>query len=870
MEEIKEVEKLLFGIASTEDIRNKSCYIASVSKYNENKTNSIYDHRSGSIFNKKCGTCKQYEQACPGHFGHIELNAVIVNPILLPHVLNLLKVLCHMCSNLIITKEHLELENVLKLEGEKKFTEIIAKTKKFTKCFYCETVKREYKLKKGTENNYIVDENDLEISDEEIKRIFDDVNDETANLLGTSHPRNCCLEVFPVIPPCCRPYEIVNNNVKEDHLTKQLVEIIKCNNLIPISSDKKTVINNLKLKIEAFCRNPKNKIKNGGSEPIKGIRERLTGKDGQLRDNLMGKRTEISGRTVIGPGPNLKVDEVGIPESMAQCLTFPVTVYEKNYDTVIQMIKENRIKKIIRDEKIIRVDLQQYSEIIKFLKSGDVVIRNKTSIPITDTKFILEPGDRVVRNNVDITPSKLPKLLEPDIRIGDIAQRQLQDGDWVLMNRQPTLWKGSMMAFKVVISKYGIKTFTFNLAVCKAFNSDFDGDEQNAHVPQSIESSIELQLLSTPEECILNSGNGDPVIVILQDALLGSYLMSKPDSMIIDKNSYNDILMSLTKPPDYYLQRKQEIQCTLKKLGLNSHIRSGKNILSLIMPKNLNYKTSDLEIVEGVLVNGVLTKTYLGSSKCSLIYLLKTEYSNKECIQFINDIQFMTNKWLMVHSFTVTIGDCYQNNLVESAIEEKLNESEIIRKTILNHNLAEAKINLSLSNAKDIGMKIADEIENNIVSTIKAGSKGDYFNLGQVKGLLGQQIINGGRIPKLLDNGTRSLLHYKRSELNYKEEYESRGFIMNSFYKGLNPKEFFFHSMSGRQGVCDTAMTTFMSGYNMRKLIKLTEDITIQNDRTVADTSGNVYAFAYGDYGYNPEYKHVNVDRLLDKLNCIN
>lgn len=877
MEEIKEVNKIFFSVASADDIRKKSAYVVNNPKFGDDKTNTVYDHRGGAVFGKKCATCKQYEQACPGHFGHIELSYPIVNPIFFNHAINVLRLICHSCSKLLISKEHLEFSNILKFEGEKRLLEISNKIKKFSKCFHCETEKREYKIVKCNDlYNYAVYDNNVEISDEEIKNILDDVDDETADLLGVSHPRNCCMEVFAVIPPCCRPYEFVNNVIKEDDLTKQLVDIIKANNAVANaanSQEKKSAIVNLKIKIEGFCRNPKNKIRNGNNDPVKGIRERLTGKDGQLRDNLMGKRTEMSGRTVIGPGPNLKVDEVGIPESMARTLTFPINVYESNIDEIIQMIKNNRVEKISRNGKIIRIDLQMYSSIMKFIKTGDVVISsNGKETKVEDCKFLLNSDDKIFRNGVDITPEKIPTLEKPDVRIGDVAHRRIVNGDWVLMNRQPTLWKGSMMAFRAVIQKRGLKTFTFNLAVCKAFNSDFDGDEQNAHFPQSIESSVELRLLSTPQECLLSSTNGTPVIVILQDALLGSYLMSIEKNLVLSREEYDDLLMCLSRPVNFYLQRKDEIRETLKSLGRykdESSLRESKNILSLIMPKEFCLQKDDLKIVDGVLCEGALTKKYLGATKNSLIFMFKMEFGGQECMHFINDIQFMTNKWLLKKSFTVNLEDCKINENIDKIVNSKLDEAEFIDGTVLNKFLAEAKINMCLSNAKDVGMKIADEEmeSNNIVQTIKAGSKGDFFNLGQVKGILGQQIINGKRIDLLLDNGTRSLVHYPRNGMTVKEKYESRGFVMNGFYKGINPKEFFFHSMSGRQGVCDTAMTTFMAGYNMRKLVKLTEDIKILNDGTVGDSYGNLYSFAYGNDGSNPESKYFDLERLIDKIN---
>lgn len=879
MEEIKEISEIYFGIASPDEIREKSTYLANVSKYTDKKTNTVYDPRGGALFKKRCETCKNYEQLCPGHFGHIELNAVIIHPLFLTHVLNVLKIICHQCSKLVLSYDHLKFGNILKVSGKKRFYEILNKAKKFNKCFHCQLLKREYKLKKDvnyTEIQYYDPNTEMSgyLSDADVHSILQDIDEETISLLDIADPRNCCLEVFPVIPPCCRPYEFVGNVIKEDDLTKQLVEIIKVNNSIPKSTDKKAAINSLKLKIETYCRNPKNKTRHISSEPIKGIRERLTGKEGQLRENLMGKRTEMSSRTVIGPGPHLKVDEVGVPENIANTITFPIIVYEHNRSEILELINKGIVEKIKRGDQLIRIDLQRFSDIIAFLEVNDLVVRGDKRITVTDTKFLLKKGDRIIRNIngifIDITPDELPTLKDPDIQVGDIAQRKILNGDWVLMNRQPTLHKGSMLAFKVVISK--LKNFQFNPAVCKSFNSDFDGDEQNAHFPQSTEASIELMLLSSPEECLLSSSNGNPIIVILQDALLGAYLMSK-ENRIVPEYYYNDIIMCLSKDPQCYLTRKEEIRKTLKELNMydgEHSLRTGKSLLSLIFPNTFDFNNEEVKIKNGVLYEGTLTKKYLGSSKNSFLFLLKNEYSNRTCLDFLNDIQFMTNKWLLLNSFSVHLDDCAPKNgaseKIREIISDRLSEAEFIKNTVLNPKLAEAKINLVLSNAKDVGMKMAMDKENNFVHTITSGSKGDYFNLGQVKGLLGQQVLNGKRIYPLLDNCTRSLPHYPKSTENLTDNYESRGFVCNSFYKGLNPKEFFFHNMCGRQGVCDTAMTTFMSGYNMRKLVKLTEDITIQNNLSVADSSGNTYSYAYGDLGINPENKNVDIERILQKF----
>ena len=185
-----------------------------------------------------------------------------------------------------------------------------------------------------------------------------------------------------------------------------------------------------------------------------------------------------------------------------------------------------------------------------------------------------------------------------------------------------------------------------------------------------------------------------------------------------------------------------------------------------------------------------------------------------------------------------------------------------------------------MSKAKDIGLRIAKESlnkDNNFLSTVISGSKGDFFNIAQITGLLGQQNLKGQRVPLFLNNGKRTLPHYPFGELTPEMEHESRGFVASSFIKGLNPREFYMHAMSGREGISDTAMGTATSGYMQRRIIKLTEDIKVQHDGTVRDVTGHIYQMSYGDDGFDPtcttkvngNQEVCDVSRLVSKLNML-
>jgi DNA-directed RNA polymerase II subunit RPB1 len=283
------------------------------------------------------------------------------------------------------------------------------------------------------------------------------------------------------------------------------------------------------------------------------------------------------------------------------------------------------------------------------------------------------------------------------------------------------------------------------------------------------------------------------------------------------------------------------------------------------------------------LIKGAFDKSILGKSHNGLIQILNKEYGKDIAVQFIDNIQFVCNAWLTNHGFTVGLKDCLvqgkkQTEQIDDAIKRCYIEAEHIKTTTSHEGIKEMRISAALSKARDIGLRIAKESlsdDNNFVQTVTSGSKGDYFNLSQIMGLLGQQNLQGKRVEYQLNNGKRSLPHYPFENLTLEQEYESKGFIASSFIKGLNPREFYFHAMSGREGVCDTAMRTATSGYIQRRIVKLTEDMKIQYDGTVRDSINRVFDFAYGEDGLDPtktvkvngKQEICDISRIVDKLN---
>ena len=545
----KEVESIIFGIFSPKEIEDMSVCLVDSTKLTG--PGSVYDERMGPSMdnNTPCVTCGRHPKSCPGHFGHIILHEYIIHPLFYKLVVSFLRCFCIHCNRLLITKDQIDVCGLSRFKNDRRFKKILEKLEKVDICCHDDCNHPQPKISYSITDNSIamvykekinvdvegkgVVKKDSKISItltvDEIKKLFDSISDEDVELCGfvpsRTHPRNLILSVFPVIPPCARPFVMAEGNICDDDLTNQILEIIKINNILKteekeIPDEKKETkrqkaVQSLKFRITTFYNNSQGKAKHPtNGRPIKGLKERITGKDGQIRNNLMGKRVEFSGRTVIGPDPNLKFGWMGVPEEIAQELTIPerVTDFNKEYlsgivnnghaNFVIKNGGETRINlkyamfrkgtELLYGDTVIRgglrikvendnIDLkkgdkvERSGKIMEGVSIGDIVIREEKRISVKDSTFNLKAGDRVERKGKIINQESVlyfPTKKKIYLDIGDEVHRHLKDGDTVLLNRQPTLHKGSMLAKKIRVMPG--KTFRFNLDTTKTFNADFD------------------------------------------------------------------------------------------------------------------------------------------------------------------------------------------------------------------------------------------------------------------------------------------------------------------------------------------------------------------------------------------------------------
>lgn len=880
-----------FGILNPDEIRQMSVteggiQYAEIYDSGNPKEGGLMDPRQGVIDRtSRCKTCGGNLSECCGHFGHLELAKPVYHVGFIPKTIKVLRCVCFYCSKLLVSPSNQRVKdavNETRNNSRKRLSAIYDLCKTKTVCEGGEDIdqlkpqqsefdsidiaKTEDDEKKklahggcgrvqpsirraGLEltaqwkhTNEDTQERKIDLSAERVWEIFKHISDEECFILGMdpryARPDWMIITVLPVPPLPVRPAVVMFGSAKnQDDLTHKLADIVKCNNELKRNEQSGAaahiIAENIKMlqyHVATLIDNeipgvPKAQQKSG--RPLKSIKQRLKSKEGRIRGNLMGKRVDFSARTVITPDPNLRIDEVGVPRSIAQNLTFPEIVTPFN-------LQEMR----------------------------DLVSKGNNQYP--GAKYIIrDNGERI-----DLRFH--PKLSDLHLQVGYKVERHIRTGDIVVFNRQPTLHKMSMMGHRIKVLPWS--TFRLNLSVTTPYNADFDGDEMNLHVPQSLETKAEIEQLAMVPRLIVTPQNNKPVMGIVQDTLCAVRKMTKRD-VFLSSDQMMNLLMFL---PTW--DGKMPMPAIIKPKPL----WTGKQLFSMIIPGPVNlirnhsthpddedegpYKwltVGDTKVLieHGVLISGIVCSKTVGSASGSLLHVVFNELGHEVAGAFYGHIQTVVNNWLLLEGHTIGIGDTIADPLTYEDIQDtirkaKQNVIEVIQKAHKKgleptpgntlRQTFENQVNRILNDARDkTGASAQKSLSeyNNFKSMVVAGSKGSKINISQVIACVGQQNVEGKRIP--FGFRKRTLPHF------IKDDYgpESRGFVENSYLAGLNPSEFFFHSMGGREGLIDTAVKTAETGYIQRRLIKAMESVMVTYDGTVRNSNGQVIQLRYGEDG---------------------
>jgi DNA-directed RNA polymerase subunit A' len=868
----KKIGEIYFTLLSPNEIRKLSATkVITADTYDEDGfpiAMGLMDPKMGVIEpGLRCKTCGQRvgKDKCPGHFGHIDLAMPVIHVGHIKIIRDCLRTTCRDCGHLLLTdKERTDFIKELEkheIEGRQTayvFKQIISEARKAEKCPHCGREVGKIELDKPTS----LRENGKKLTPSEVREWLEKIRDEDLPLLDinreSARPEWMILTVLPVPPVTVRPSVTLQSGERsEDDLTHKLVDVIRINQRLQENRDAgapQLIVEDLwellQYHVTTYLDNQTSGIppaRHRSGRPLKTLAQRLKGKEGRFRSNLSGKRVNFSARTVISPDPNLSINEVGVPIRIAEELTVPVRVTMHNIEWCKQLITE------------------KYT--------------NTDELYVAGVNYVIKHAEGMKRR-IKIT-DKNAELVAEKLEIGSIIERQLMNGDLALFNRQPSLHRMSIMAHRVKVVPG--KTFRFNLCVCPPYNADFDGDEMNLHIIQGEEAKAEAEILMKVQENILSPRFGGAIIGGIHDIISGCFLLTNQE-----RNIPLPIATYLLGAVNYH----GDIPIISDETG-NKYVH-GRDIFSTILPDDLNivYKSKTHESIDdektvviiknGRLIQGTIDENSVGAFKGRILDRIIRDHGMGAGREFIDNVTRLGIYVATMIGFTTSIDDEDIPNEADRKITEGLDkamkkignlvkafeagELESLPGRSIEETL-EMEIMRVTGRARDMAGEIAGEhlgLENSAVIMAKSGARGSMLNLSQMSGCVGQQAVRGERIHRGYQY--RTLPHFKKHDLGA----AAKGFVASSYKKGLNPTEYFFHSMGGREGLVDTAVRTSRSGYMQRRLINALEDIKVEKDGTVRQAGGQIIQFIYGEDGIDPTRslngKAIDLDRIINDI----
>ncbi|KHN22373.1 DNA-directed RNA polymerase I subunit rpa1 [Glycine soja] len=642
----------------------------------------------------------------------------------------------------------------------------------------------------------------------------------------------------------------------------------------------------------------------GKRDVATGICQLLEKKEGIFRQKMMGKRVNFACRSVISPDPYLAVNEIGIPPYFALRLSYPERVTPWN------VVK---LRNAILNGPESHPGATHYADkvsIVKLPPKGKLLSLTSRKLP-TSRGVILHQG----------------KISDHEFE-GKVVYRHLKDGDVVLVNRQPTLHKPSIMAHIVRVLK-GEKTVRMHYANCSTYNADFDGDEINVHFPQDEISRAEAYNIVNANNQYVKPTSGDPIRALIQDHIVSAALLTKKDTFL-SYEEFNQLLYSsgvsmaglgsfygkhgqkvfisnsesemflfppaIWKPEPlwtgkqvisallYYITRGSppftaEKNAKIPSNFFKTQIRKGKRYTEDTSKKKDKPDEDKLLIYKNDLVRGVVDKAQFGDY--GMIHTVQELYGSNVAGNLLSALSRLFTTFLQMHGFTCGVDDLM---LTEGKDVERMNQlksceiigdsvhrefigvknSDNIDPVTLQLNIekkirsnGEAALTLDRKMTSNLNSRTSSGILKKLLSEgilkpsgkncislmTTSGAKGSMVNFQQISSHLGQQELEGKRVPRMVSGKTLPCFP------PWDCSPRAGGFIIDRFLTALHPQEYYFHCMAGREGLVDTAVKTSRSGYLQRCLMKNLECLKVCYDHTVRDADGSIIQFHYGEDG---------------------
>lgn len=720
------------------------------------------------------------------------------------------------------------------------------------------------------------------------------------------------LQAIPVPPNRFRPSMEVGGRSVEHSQNTYLSNIISLNekvrNLFSTGNEPKAYTEwiNLQTTVNCYMDSSKDPSSTPAHLVAPGIRQILERKEGLFRMNMMGKRVDFACRSVISPDPYVGSNEIGLPLYFATVLTYPTPVTPFNIKEMRTLVERGPANYPGARWVETHVGRKQRIDLAKMNPQARAAV---AAMLLTNLKKSGRPA---------------------------VIGRQLKDGDYVLMNRQPTLHKPGIMAHRVrVLHSPTQKTIRMHYANCDTYNADFDGDEMNCHFPQNDIGRAEAIYIARNDLQYIVPTDGSPLRGLIQDHVIGGVKLTTKDTFL-EKWEYQQLLFAcLSSLPGIEVIRSDAaIELVPPAIMKPRELWTGKQVVTTLLlhlrkGSDRDYaRTSNLPgismenkaktpgtafgveqgehlvlILDGELLRGVLDKNSFGATSFSLIHCVHEAYGPEKAGILINAFSRLFTAYIQYfagHS-------CRTEDLILTKKADEVRKKLIKRAYNLGTRAAKAwadseggKVAIAPFADKPESAEPLDPVEiaatsaklgellsgtegahnfaaldgymqgqlNPLASDIvkkslpdglvvpfpfnsfgimtTTGAKGSIVNQSQVVCALGQQALEGRRVPRLSSGKTLP------SFAPYDPNPRADGFVMDRFLTGIRPQEYYFHCMAGREGLVDTAVKTSRSGYLQRCLVKHLEELKICYDFTVRNAEGGVVQFLYGEDGIDP------------------
>ena len=784
---------------------------------------------------------------------------------------------------------------------------------------------------------------------DDVHSILSNVSDDTLEEMGFqpaySHPRDAATRALVVLPPAQRPTIRQSEGGKsrgEDDLTSLYQEVVRTKNdfveacvepeaiaaafeaqhghhpeaegwwsarraALRASQDAESVaFERMQLAVSCLVRATlKRVVKINGAvgnamgrgasrRKLRDLYVRLHGKTGRLRGTLAAKRTDFSARSVVSPDASHNVWELGVPASRMKVLTFP--------------------------ERVTTLNRAQLAARVVRGASG-----NDGAVNVIQTGLRGDGSDdRTLFLGLMDVPTRA--ALSQSLQIGWVVERHLKLGDWVLFNRQPTLHKGSIQAFRI----YPVPGLSFRLPVpcTKPFNADYDGDEMNMHVLQGYQAVAEAQELMAVPHMMVTPQSNSVNIALVQETLVGAYVMTRRDALV-DRDAAMQLLAQIRYAPrgpaseyadvpagaddgtfgcaDWIgtsLPAHEKCPCVEAFLPAPAILKgttwdaagratvhgprwTGKQIVSWLLPRSLNLTRgvrngdpasisdwlSDAEgvvhIRSGELLTGRLCKATVGGTALGIVHMIWRDIGPWAGAKFVSDAQRLMVAWLLAEGVCISIRDCLikpeVQRQVDDVVGQAMGKADAIMASSFPREHREMRVQGVLQEViRSAGALALQELDPKcgLSCVMSSGAKGNILNIAQICAVVGQQTINGKRLQQRMGNRGKRSLACFPPD---DERPEALGFVATSYIMGLTPPEYFSAMMAGREGIVAIAVETATSGYNQRRMTKNQESQVVAYDATVRVSSECIIQVHYnGD-----DYDGTHVERVpLPLLRC--